>query len=113
MIGRLQEVAQAAANSMKQTQQLSAENNRHSTETGRALAAIAEAVVIINDRNAQIASAAEQQSLATTEINRNVNNISHLSGEVEQQNEQVKNICDDLQGLSSALGGLVAQFRVA
>ena len=113
MIGRLQEGAQAAANSMKQTQQLSAENIRHSTETGRALAAIAEAVVIINDRNAQIASAAEQQSLATTEINRNVNNISHLSGEVEQQNEQVKNICDDLQGLSSALGGLVAQFRVA
>lgn len=111
MITRLQNGVQAAANSMQRTQILSDDTVRHSQETGVALGAISEAVLIITDRNSQIASAAEQQSLATNEINRNVVNISTLSVEVSQQNNQVTAICHDLTRMSDELATLVAQFR--
>ena len=111
MITRLQNGVQAAANSMQRTQILSDDTVRHSQETGVALGAISEAVLIITDRNSQIASAAEQQSLATNEINRNVVNISTLSVEVSQQNNQVTVICHDLTRMSDELATLVAQFR--
>lgn len=111
MITRLQNGVQAAVNSMQRTQQLSDETVHHSQETGGALGAISEAVLIITDRNSQIASAAEQQSLATAEINRNVVNISTLAVEVSEQNNQVNAICHDLKRIGDELSTLVAQFK--
>ena len=111
MISRLQNGVQAAAKSMQQTLLLSDQTLLHSQETGSALQIISEAVLAITDRNAQIASAAEEQSLASGEINRNVVNISELSGEVARQNSQVQVISHDLRLLSNELGDLVAKFR--
>lgn len=111
MISRLQNGVQAAAKSMQQTLLLSDQTLLHSQETGSALQVISEAVLTITDRNAQIASAAEEQSLASGEINRNVVNISELSGEVARQNSQVQVISHDLRLLSNELGDLVAKFR--
>lgn len=111
MISRLQNGVQAAAKSMQQTLLLSDQTLVHSQETGSALQVISEAVLTITDRNAQIASAAEEQSLASGEINRNVVNISELSGEVARQNGQVQVISHDLRLLSNELGELVAKFR--
>lgn len=111
MISRLQNGVQAAAKSMQQTLLLSDQTLVHSQETGSALQLISDAVLTITDRNAQIASAAEEQSLASGEINRNVANIAELSEEVAQQNGQVKVISHDLRLLSNELGELVAKFR--
>jgi methyl-accepting chemotaxis protein len=111
MITRLQNGVQAAATSMQHTLLLSDQTMVHSQETGSALQVISEAVLTITDRNAQIASAAEEQSLASGEINRNVVNISELAGEVARQNGQVQVISHDLRLLSNELGDLVAQFR--
>ena len=101
----------ATAASMQKTLDLSQQTEQHSKETEIALAGIANAVLIITDRNTQIASAAEQQNLASNEINRNVVNISQLSTEVADQNGLINQICHDLKVLSDELGELVAKFR--
>ena len=111
MITRLQNGVDAASNSMQRTQLLSDETVHHAQETGVALAAISEAVLIITDRNSQIASAAEQQHLATGEINSNVVNISTLAVEVSEQNNQIAAICLDLKRMGDELATLMAQFR--
>ena len=111
MITRLQNGVDAASNSMQRTQLLSDETVHHAQETGVALAAISEAVLIITDRNSQIASAAEQQHLATGEINSNVVNISTLAVEVSEQNNQKAAICLDLKRMGDELATLMAQFR--
>ena len=112
MISRLQNGVQAAAKSMQHTLLLSDQTLVHSQETSSALQVISEAVLTITDRNAQIASAAEEQSLASGEINRNVVNISELSGEVARQNGQVQSISHDVRLLSNELGDLVGKFRI-
>ncbi|MFC3913972.1 methyl-accepting chemotaxis protein [Pseudaeromonas sharmana] len=112
IISRLQQGVHNAANSMQQTQRLSRQTVEHSAGTGEALSAIASAVLVMNDRNAQIASAAEEQSLASAEINRSVINISTLSAEVGQQHGQVQTISHDLHQLSDELQELVSRFRL-
>lgn len=112
MISRLQNGVQAAAKSMQQTLLLSDQTLVHSQETSSALQVISEAVLTITDRNTQIASAAEEQSLASSEINRNVVNISELAGEVARQNGQVQSISHDVRLLSNELGDLVGKFRI-
>lgn len=112
IIGRLQQGVHDAANSMQQTQQISVQTVAHSEGTGQALTAIAQAILVMNDRNAQIASAAEQQSQASADINRNVVNIATLGSEADQQNQQVQAISHDLHQLSDELQELVSRFRI-
>ncbi|HAS63602.1 MAG TPA: methyl-accepting chemotaxis protein, partial [Vibrio sp.] len=53
-------------------------NNELSRYANDALVGITEAVTRINDANTQVATAAEQQSQVTQDINRNVVNMSEL-----------------------------------
>ena len=78
---------------------------------GESLSAISTAVVGINDMSAQIASAAEQQSVTTEEINRNIVQIMEMSNETSSDSRQVAAATEDLTNLVSVLQGLVAQFR--
>lgn len=111
MITRLENGVHTTANGMQKTLALSEQTEQHSKETEMALQEIAHAVLIITDRNTQIASAAEEQDLASNEINRNIVNISQLSREVAEQNNQLNQTCHDLKLLSDELGNLVAKFK--
>jgi len=81
MIDRLQKGARDAVAAMEAGQSKSEDSVSKSGETREALGVIESAVTEINDMNAQIARAAEEQSSVAEEINRNVVAIRDISTE--------------------------------
>ncbi|WP_439438094.1 methyl-accepting chemotaxis protein [Salinivibrio costicola] len=78
IIGDLQNQSVLANESMQTTITMLAHNSELTQRVSDALVAISESVADINDSNTQVATAAEQQSQVTKDINRNVVNISEL-----------------------------------
>ena len=60
----------------------------------------------------QIASAVEQQSSVTEEMNRNIVTINNVACETAQASEQTAAESDTLAKLSRELGQIVQQFRI-
>ena len=64
----------------------------------------------INDLNTQIATAAEQQSSVSEEINRNMNKINDMVERVAVSSEQVNYSTSILASSNSNLNAIVGQF---
>ncbi|NIB42224.1 methyl-accepting chemotaxis protein [Pseudomaricurvus alkylphenolicus] len=79
---------------------------------GESLVSIAEAVARINDMSVQIATASEQQSTTTDEINRNVMAIADVAQKTSLGAEQTAAANDNLNKLAGNLQGLVEEFKV-
>ena len=73
---------------------------------------IVTAVTTISDMNAQIASAAEEQSAMTEEITININNISDATAHALGKSEDTASASADLQRLAQELEGVVRKFRI-
>ena len=78
IIEELQTQSGLANDSMQLSLDMLDKNNELSRYANDALVGITEAVTRINDANTQVATAAEQQSQVTQDINRNVVNMSEL-----------------------------------
>ena len=72
----------------------------------------AEGIASISDRNIQVASAAEEQSLVSEEINRNVNDINDLVIQVSAAAEQTAVNSRELASLADHQQQLVCRFKV-
>jgi methyl-accepting chemotaxis protein len=75
------------------------------------LGAIAGAVAAINDMNAQIATATEQQRAVSAEIGANLGSIQAETEHTAAGAKKTAAARDELERLASHLQGLVAQFR--
>lgn len=82
------------------------------SKAGTSLSAISAAVERINDMSTQIASAAEEQSATTEEINRNITGISEMAGETSTGAQQTATASGDLARLGAELQEIVGQFRI-
>ena len=80
-------------------------------KTGAALDVIADVVETISNMTIQIASATEEQSSVSEEINRNVVNISDSSEKNGALSTQTQKTTEDLTRFSNHLRSLVLQFR--
>ncbi|MDY6943270.1 MAG: methyl-accepting chemotaxis protein [Pseudomonadota bacterium] len=112
MIIKLQSGAQGAVNVMEQScvqAQVSAEQ---AGTAAQVLNAIAGAVATIKEMNTHIASAAEQQSAVSEEINRNVATINQISEQTAAGAEQTTEAANELARLGSELQQLVGQFKI-
>jgi methyl-accepting chemotaxis protein len=90
----------------------SAEERRGQVESADSgLNQIAERVARIRQLNAQMASAANEQSVVTQDVSRNVVNISQLAERTAADAEQATSVSNDLLDLSGQLESLVRQFR--
>nr|WP_284676568.1 methyl-accepting chemotaxis protein [Vibrio sinus] len=78
VIDGLQVQAGLANDGMQESLERLAQNNALSSQMNDVLSNINDAVTNITDSNAQVATAAEEQSQVTQDINRNVSNISNL-----------------------------------
>ena len=78
--------------------------------TGEALTSIARAVTTINDMNAMIASAAEQQSKVSEEINQNIVRISQLSESAATSMQEASQSSESLTQLANQLHNSMAKF---
>lgn len=78
IIEQLQSQSQSANNGMQETLTILEHNQQLSGEVQALLGGITEAVNQINGANAQVATAAEEQSCVTADINRNITNIYEI-----------------------------------
>ncbi len=78
IIEELQAQSGLANESMQMSLDMLSKNNELAQQANHALVGITESVADINDSNTQVATAAEQQSQVTQDINRNVVNMSEL-----------------------------------
>jgi methyl-accepting chemotaxis protein len=112
MIERLQQGAGEAVSAMQQGRTGARNSVAKAADAGVALDAITGAVTEINDMNAQIASAAEEQSAVAEEINRNIVNISHVATETTDGAQQTARASEELARLAERLRAQLERFRV-
>ena len=112
MIERLQTGSAAAVAAMNQGKQQVEASITAMNDTQNSLHDIAQSVQTINDLNFQIASAAEEQSAVTEEMNRNVQKISSISEQSSQGASQTRTASEELARLAEGLQSRINQFRL-
>ncbi|GBH10866.1 Methyl-accepting chemotaxis protein [Pseudomonas syringae pv. actinidiae] len=113
MIANLQSGSERAATSMQETLGKAQAGASNVVRAGELLEEIAEGIASISDRNIQVASAAEEQSLVAEEIHRNVNDINALVIQVSAGAEQTAVTSRELARLAEQQQGLVGRFKVS
>jgi methyl-accepting chemotaxis protein len=111
MIEKLQEGARSAVRVMHSGGEQARQGVEQVARAGDVLAVITQAVGSITDLNAQIASAAEEQSSVAEEINRNIVTVSEIAEQNSAGAVQTAATSEELARLAGQLQGLVAQFR--
>ncbi|WP_275545863.1 methyl-accepting chemotaxis protein [Pseudomonas sp. Marseille-Q0931] len=112
MISNLQSGSDRAASSMQETLDKAQAGANNVVRAGDLLVEIADGIASISDRNIQVASAAEEQSLVSEEINRNVNEINDLVIQVSAAAEQTAVTSRELARLADHQQQLVNRFKV-
>ena len=112
MIDRLQKGTHEAVSSMRQSSDAGELSSEQANKAGSSLDAIAQLIGTINAMNAQIASAAEEQTAVAEEINRSVHQIAVSVDSVADETQQGAQTARNLAGLGERLGALVRQFRI-
>ncbi len=112
MIDRLQKGTQDAVTSMQRSSDAGDVTREQANHAGTSLDAIAQLIGTINAMNAQIASAAEEQTAVAEEINRSVHKIAVAVDNVADETQQGAQTARHLAGLGDRLGSLARQFRI-
>ncbi|MDU9389471.1 methyl-accepting chemotaxis protein [Pseudomonas sp. zfem002] len=112
MIQRLKQGTGTAVESMHAGQAATGTGVESSQRTGDSLSAITGQVDRISDMNLQVATATEEQSAVTEEINRNVQGISDLARETAAQVQGCREDCAALQRLADDLARQMGGFRL-
>lgn len=112
MIDRLEQGTQSAVNAMTRSSEAGESSSEQANRAGVSLDAIAQLIGTINAMNAQIASAAEEQTSVAEEINRSVHQIAMSVDQVADETQQGAQTARNLEQLGSRLGALVKQFRI-
>jgi methyl-accepting chemotaxis protein len=112
MITRLQEGAIAAVNVMQISKQKAQSTVDHAESAGESLKGIHDVVSIIHDMTSQIATAAEEQSVVSEEINRNIVAINDAAERSVITTQQAAETSEQLSQESEKLRALVNQFSL-
>lgn len=89
----------------------STSTNEEALKAEQAIGQIQEAVANISTMNVQIASATDEQSRVTKDLNENITGISDLSHANQEANAQVAEVSQDLNKNSVDLSQLVSRFK--
>jgi methyl-accepting chemotaxis protein len=112
MIDRLQKGTEAAVESMRRSSDAGEGTSAQANEAGASLDTMAQLIGTINSMNAQIASAAEEQTAVAEEINRSVHQIAVAVDSVADETQLGAQTSRSLADLGQRLGKLVGQFRI-
>ncbi|KHO66109.1 chemotaxis protein [Pseudomonas flexibilis] len=112
MIGTLQENAGKAAEVMHHSRQLAQQTVEQTNQAEQALNKIRSEVTAINDMNAHIASAAEEQSAVAEEVNRHITHIHSATLETSAGSEQMAVSSHELATLANRLTDKVSFFKL-
>lgn len=112
MIEQLQSGAQQAVTAMASSQDKAQQTVDQATSAGASLHTITEKVAAISQMNLQIATAAEEQSKVSDEINQNIVEISRVAEQSAEGAQQTATASGQLSQLAQQLQGLIAHFKV-
>ncbi|MEB0047033.1 MULTISPECIES: methyl-accepting chemotaxis protein [unclassified Pseudomonas] len=112
MIDRLQAGTQSAVEAMRRSSEAGDGTSVQANEAGASLDTMAQLIGTINSMNAQIASAAEEQTAVAEEINRSVHQIAVAVDNVADETQLGAQTSRSLADLGQRLGKLVGQFRI-
>ena len=112
MIDRLQAGTQSAVEAMRRSSEAGDGTSAQANEAGASLDTMAQLISTINSMNAQIASAAEEQTAVAEEINRSVHQIAVAVDSVADETQLGAQTSRSLADLGQRLGSLVGQFRI-
>ncbi len=112
MIERLQKGAREAVDVMVHGRTQAKNSVEHAAKAGAVLNVIIQKISAINEMNAQIASAAEEQGVVAEEIKSNVSNIKEVAQRSADGAEHTSAASLELSKLAERLQGVVSQFKV-
>lgn len=112
MIQRLKQGAGSAVSSMQAGQRATGSGVASSQRTGASLGAITDQVEHISDMNHQVATATEEQSAVTEEINRTVQGISDLARDTAAEVQSCREQCQALRTLADDLARQMGGFKL-
>jgi methyl-accepting chemotaxis protein len=113
IIERLQQSAAHAVAAMEQGQEKAEASVSKAESVGASLDNITRAVSAISEMNIQIASAAEEQTAVSEEINRNIVNINGIATETAINTGQTTETSESLARLAHELHNLVGRFKLS
>ncbi|UDL06334.1 methyl-accepting chemotaxis protein [Marinobacter sp. CA1] len=112
MVENLQEGVGRVSDAMEHSNTRAADTRKSARTAIEVLDSIQSAVNEITDLNAQIASAAEEQSHVADEINRNIHRITSAGEQTVELNNNLRATGQDLESISNRLQMSVAFFKL-
>jgi methyl-accepting chemotaxis protein len=112
IIERLQSGTREAEQAMQAGQQQAEENLELAAQAGQALENIAGVVTSIKRQIQQIATATQQQTSVTEEINRSVDNINEVGKRTAQGARKAADSSEELAGYSREVQGVLSRFKI-
>lgn len=112
IIDAVQSGAVGAVTAMQASRDKTRRTVELATQSGEEIRHISSAITRILDMNTQIATAAEEQSYAAEEINRNVVKVVGLVRQANRSAQQSTEIANSLDATSQQLSGQIAHFKV-
>lgn len=110
MIHELQNRSKVAVSSMNTSREKAQETVEKAAEAGESFRTIAGSMEHISSLNAQIMTAAEEQSNVANEMSQNLVSIASVSEETESGTNQIRASGQDLKSNAYSLNGLIKQF---
>ncbi|MBB1486985.1 methyl-accepting chemotaxis protein [Oceanospirillum sediminis] len=110
MIHELQNRSKIAVSSMNTSREKAQETVAKAAEAGESFRTIADSMEHISSLNAQIMTAAEEQSNVANEMSQNLVSIASVSEETESGTNQIRASGQDLKSNAHSLNGLIKQF---
>ncbi|MCG6399950.1 methyl-accepting chemotaxis protein [Vibrio fluvialis] len=111
-IAGLQRVTSNAVSVMTESHKLVETSVSDVNQTGESLQAISEAIQLISDMATQIASAAEEQSLVTADINGNTESVREVSDALASDAQDAVQQAKELHNLAQELDQEISRFRL-
>jgi len=111
LIAKLNKAVNTAVTVLSNSQNSANDSEEQITNAIESLQGIATQIHSINDMNAQIATAVEEQSCVSEEVSGNVNRINHASIQSLNGANQAKQSARELAGQADELNNMLERFR--
>lgn len=112
MIDGLNSTTRKAVDIMQSGQSIANDSVQEAVSAAESLVAIQESVQRISDMSLQIASAAEEQNIVTTDISNNSHSIKEIANNLAVESQESAKGAESLAELANKLEEQIARFTI-